>query len=250
MHLITIPALTDNYIWLLHDTQHAIIVDPGDAIPVIAYLRKEELQPIAILLTHHHNDHTDGVKLLKEHYSTISVYGPKETEAKGANFLVSDGDLLQLGGLVFSVLSVPGHTLGHVAYHCSPWLFCGDTLFSGGCGRIFEGTAQQMFNSLEKLALLRDDTLICCGHEYTVANMTFASHLLPEDQDIQTYLHKVTKLRQHSIPTLPSLLSVEKRINIFLRCRTLKKSKINLPPNSLTSPENLFATLRELKNKW
>lgn len=250
MHLITIPAFSDNYIWLLHDTQHAIIVDPGDAIPVITYLQKEKLQPIAILLTHHHNDHTDGVRLLKEHYPTITVYGPKETEIKGANNIVLDGDLLRLGELVFSVMSVPGHTLGHVAYYCSPWLFCGDTLFSGGCGRIFEGTAQQMFHSLEKLSSLPDNTLVCCGHEYTVANMTFASHLLPDDQDIKTYLDKVTDLRQRSIPTLPSLLSIEKKINIFLRCRTLKKSQINLPPNSLTSPENLFATLRELKNKW
>lgn len=250
MHLITIPAFTDNYIWLLHNSQHAIIVDPGDALPVIAYLQQEKLQPIAILLTHHHNDHTDGIKLLKEHYPNIDVYGPKETEVKGTNHIVNDGDLLHLGELDFSVMAIPGHTLGHVAYYCPPWLFCGDTLFSGGCGRVFEGTAQQMYHSLEKLASLPDDTLVCCGHEYTVANMTFASHLLSDDQDIQTYLHKVINLRQHAIPTLPSLLSVEKKINIFLRCRTLKKLSVDLPPNSLTSPENLFTTLRELKNKW
>ncbi len=250
MQLIAIPTFTDNYIWLLRTTQQAIIIDPGDAMPVINYLQKEKCQPAAILLTHHHWDHTDGVALLKQHYPDIAVYGPNETKDKGINHLISDGDHIVIGTFRFLVIAVPGHTLGHVAYYCKPWLFCGDTLLSGGCGKIFEGTAQQLYHSLNKLASLPDDTQICCGHEYTLSNMKFAAHILPTDPDIQHYLHEVIKRRQQSLSTLPSLLSTEKKINIFLRCNSIKKTQTILPANSLSSPEILFATLRQLKNSY
>ncbi|MDI6955489.1 hydroxyacylglutathione hydrolase, partial [Pantoea sp. Pa-EAmG] len=182
MNLTSIPALQDNYIWTLNDEQgRCLIVDPGEARPVLEKIRANHWQPQAILLTHHHHDHVGGVSELLEHYPQLEVYGPQETADKGARTILSDGDEFTLLGLNFRVIATPGHTLGHISYFSSPYLFCGDTMFSGGCGRLFEGTAQQMFESFQALNQLPADTLICCAHEYTLSNMKFAAAILPHD---------------------------------------------------------------------
>lgn len=151
--------------------------------------------PEAILLTHHHQDHVGGVKELLQHFPQLVVYGPAETQDKGTTHIVKDGDIALVLGHEFKVIATPGHTLGHICYFSQPYLFCGDTLFSGGCGRLFEGTASQMYQSLNKLSALPDDTLICCAHEYTLANMKFALSILPHDSFINDYYRKVNELR-------------------------------------------------------
>lgn len=250
MNLIAIPILQDNYVWLLTDTNHTIIIDPGVAQPVIDYLQKNECLPTAILLTHHHDDHTAGVEELLKSYPNLIVYGPQETVGKGANQIIKNGDRLKLGSLVTTVFSVPGHTLGHVAYYCEPYLFCGDTLFSGGCGRVFEGTLEQMYSSLIRLYQLPDDTYICCSHEYTLSNLNFAHSLVPEDDNIARALIKTQKLRQHNQATLPSTLSTEKKINIFLRCSEKPLKQALLGNNNNASDLDFFIFLRNKKDHF
>lgn len=219
MELIRIASLVDNYIWLLRvGRQSCVIVDPSESAPVLAQLQKENLVPLAILLTHHHSDHVDGVADIIKHYPTLPVYGSAETKNKGATQIVKDGDTVACGDRVFNVISVPGHTLGHIAYQSQPYLFCGDTLFSAGCGRIFEGSAEQMYHSIEKIAALSDDTLICCAHEYTLSNLKFAHHVWPQNSIINQYLHEVSVLRDKHIPTVPTTLAFERKINVFLNC--------------------------------
>lgn len=211
LHII--PALTDNYIWLLaNQHQQAVIIDPGEATPVIEYLTQQQLSPLAILLTHHHADHVAGVNVLKQHYPTIAVYGPQEVKLPITP--ISSHMTLTIRDFNFTIISVPGHTLGHVAYYIAPYLFCGDTLFSAGCGRIFEGSYTQMFDSLNKLKNLPNNTIVCPAHEYTLANLKFAHHLLPDDTDINHYYQQVHVQKI----TLPTTLAVEKKINLFLRC--------------------------------
>lgn len=211
--LHVIPALKDNYIWLLENAnKQVVIIDPGEAAPVLSYMKKYHLSPLAILLTHHHIDHTGGVTELKAAYPDIEAYGPSEINLQ-INHLENINELL-IADFRYEVISVPGHTLGHLAYYCQPYLFCGDTLFSAGCGRIFEGDYKQMLSSLNKLKLLPDDTLICAGHEYTLTNLDFAQMLVPEDQVIHEYYDFICKKKI----TLPSILTKEKQINLFLRC--------------------------------
>ena len=182
MNLISIPAFQDNYIWVLsEDSGRCLIVDPGEAAPVLTAIEQNRWQPEAILLTHHHRDHVGGVKQLREKFPNLVVYGPAETQDKGATHLVKDGDSLTVLGREFSIFATPGHTLGHICFYSAPYLFCGDTMFSGGCGRLFEGTAEQMYQSFKKIGALPDETLICCAHEYTLANMKFAISILPHD---------------------------------------------------------------------
>lgn len=218
MNLTSIPALQDNYIWILSETNgRCLIVDPADATPVLTAIKENHWQPEAILLTHHHHDHVGGVPQLREKFPHIKVYGPAETRDKGATHIVRDGDQLTLLERTFSVLATPGHTSGHVVFYSAPWLFCGDTLFSGGCGRLFEGSAEQMYHSLEKIDALPEDTLICCAHEYTLDNMKFALSILPDDACLISYYHHVNQLRAKKQSTLPVTLKNERRINIFLR---------------------------------
>lgn len=250
MTLINIPILQDNYVWLLTDNQHTIIVDPGLASPVIDYLQKNNLSPTAVLLTHHHNDHTDGVKGLLERYPRLGIYGPEETLVKGANKIVKEGDTLRFGNLNFDVVSTPGHTLNHVSYYCRPYLFSGDTLFSAGCGRIFEGTHEQMYYSLVKLAELPDDTQVCCAHEYTLSNLSFANALLPDDPIIKQSLDKVRRLRQNNQSTLPSLLSNERKINLFLRCSESSLKQQLLGNCNAINDIDLFRFLRNKKDHY
>lgn len=251
MNLNSIPALADNYIWTLSDDAgHCLIVDPGDATPVLEKIAEQRWKPVAILLTHHHHDHVDGVKALVSAFPDIAVYGPQETCSKGATHIVCDGDSVEILGLKFTIFATPGHTLGHISWFTSPWLFCGDTLFSGGCGRLFEGTAQQMYQSFQTLNQLPADTLICCAHEYTLSNLKFALSILPENADLNEYFLKVKELRAKNLPTLPSTLANERKINIFLL--TEDSDLIKKIPNDtkLQHPEGRFAWLRTNKDNF
>lgn len=220
---IALPAFHDNYIWLITDKQtlQVAAVDPGDAQPVITWLsRHPEYQLSTILLTHHHQDHTGGVLTLKA-ATGCKVWGPANSTIKGIDRPLEDGFRVRLFDYEIEVIAVPGHTLDHIAYFCAdeeePWLLSGDTLFAGGCGRLFEGTAQQMHSSLQKLARLPDHTTIYCTHEYTQANLRFARAVEPDNADIKTRLEVVDELRSEGRITLPTTLALEKRTNPFLR---------------------------------
>ncbi len=220
---IALPAFQDNYIWLIANekTLQVAAVDPGDALPVITWLsRHPEYQLSTILITHHHRDHTGGVLTLKA-ATGCKVWGPANNSIQGIDRTLEDGFKVQLFGEQLEVLAVPGHTLDHIAYYHAdpdnPWLLSGDTLFAGGCGRLFEGSAEQMHQSLARLAALPDHTTIYCTHEYTQANLRFAHAVEPDNADIKTRLEVVDDLRSDGRMTLPTTLALEKRTNPFLR---------------------------------
>lgn len=251
MNLNSIPAFQDNYIWVLVDDDcRCAIVDPGESAPVLRAIKENDWQPEAILLTHHHNDHTGGVPELRAHFPHLVVYGPAEAQDKGITHVVEEGENILIREWEFSVFATPGHTLGHLCFYSKPYLFCGDTLFSGGCGRLFEGTPAQMYQSLQKINALPDDTVICCAHEYTLGNMKFSVSLLPEDRAIQDYYHKVKELRAKNQKTLPVILKNERQINLFLRTDDIDLiNKINQETN-LQQPEQRFAWLRSKKDNF
>ncbi len=217
-----IPAFSDNYIWMIDDGRSAIIVDPGESAPVAAALDARRLALAGILVTHHHADHVGGVDGLRPRLDG-PVYGPAhERVPQPCDGLVED-DSVEVMGLRFRVVDVPGHTAGHIAFFNSegagaPIVFCGDTLFSAGCGKLFEGTAAQMYDSLTKLAALPDASRVCCGHEYTLANLRFAQAVEPANRDITAHVQECTRLRAEGKPTVPSPIGRERRINPFLRC--------------------------------
>ncbi len=215
-----IPAFTDNYIWLIthQESRMSVVVDPGEAAPVLTALQHKQLTLCGILLTHHHHDHTGGVTELLANYR-VNVYGPLGDTILSANHRVAEGDTVEIPQMNcrFKVIDIPGHTKGHIAFYHDRTLFCGDTLFTAGCGRIFEGTAEQMFNSLQKLAALPDDTFIYCGHEYTAANLRFAQTVEPDNKDIAQRIIDTAHLRNKDQPTVPATLSLEKKTNPFLR---------------------------------
>lgn len=251
MNLNSIPAFQDNYIWVLNQEDgRCLIVDPGEAAPVLAAIAKHQWQPEAILLTHHHNDHVGGVKELVEKFPGLVVYGPQETQHKGATNIVQEGDRITILGCEFSVIATPGHTLGHLSFFSDPYLFCGDTLFSGGCGRLFEGTAEQMYQSLQKLSALPDHTLVCCAHEYTLANMKFALSILPHDRAINDYYSEVKELRAKKQITLPVILKNERRNNVFLRTNDIDLIEEINKETKLQQPEQRFAWLRSKKDNF
>ncbi len=251
MNLTSIPALQDNYIWTLTDDNgKCLIVDPGEALPVLEKIKANGWQPEAILLTHHHNDHTGGVKTLCEHFPDIAVYGPQETADKGATIRVSEGDKFNVLGLSFEVIATPGHTLGHISYYSSPYLFCGDTLFSGGCGRLFEGTPEKMFESFQKLNQLPEDTLVCCAHEYTLSNLKFAAAILPHDPQITAEYHKIKDLRAENRITLPTKLAHERVINLFLRTQDPDLQHALSVDSEVEPVWKTFAVLREKKDRF
>ncbi len=224
MKLIALPAFTDNYIWMLHDGHQAIVVDPGDAAPVAAALDTQGLALAAILVTHHHPDHVGGVSALRPRLLG-EVYGPAREAIPQPFVPLADGDAVSVLGLRFQVIDVPGHTAGHIAYFLpssgageAPVLFCGDTLFSGGCGRLFEGTPAQMHQSLGRLAALPGDARVCCAHEYTESNLKFANAVEPANAALARYTVACRALRADGLPTLPSTIAQERAINPFMRC--------------------------------
>lgn len=251
MNLTSIPAFQDNYIWVLHNQQRqCLIVDPGEASPILAAIDDNQWIPVAILLTHHHHDHVGGVASLVEKYPHLSVYGPQETEDKGATQIVNEGDSLRVLEMDWQVIYTPGHTLGHISYFSFPYLFCGDTMFSGGCGRLFEGTPEQMHESFQKLSALPDDTLVCCAHEYTLSNMKFAHAVLPQDQEIERYYREIKELRAKNGISLPTKLAKERKINVFLRTQDNEIQEqlgFDTPPQHLWQ---VFASLREKKDTF
>ena len=255
MKLIPIPAFSDNYIWLLHDEHQALVVDPGDAEPVLQALHRLDLKLDAILVTHHHPDHTGGVAALRE-ATGARVFGPGREVIPEPLTRLSQGQQLQLLGLTFEVMDVPGHTAGHIAYFCqdldqAPLLFCGDTLFSGGCGRLFEGTPQQMLASLDALAALPAATRVCCTHEYTLSNLKFALAVDPDNQALLNYIAAASALRARQEPTLPSSIGLERQINPFLRTREPALVQAALRFDAAARGDvGIFAALRQWKNKF
>jgi hydroxyacylglutathione hydrolase len=260
MKLIPLPAFQDNYLWFMHNGLRAVVVDPGDALPVLAALKREGLQLEAILVTHHHPDHVGGVDALRD-ATGAKVYGPARERIPEPVTRLSGGDRVQVLGLEFAVLDVPGHTAGHIAFYCAdtrghlqgrPLLFCGDTLFSGGCGRLFEGTPAQMLNSLDKLAALPAPTRVCCTHEYTLSNLKFACAVEPGNLELINYTTRCQELRAHDLPTLPSSIEQEKAINPFLRSRVPGVAQAARAHDAATGADevSVFATLRQWKNEF
>ena len=253
--LIAIPAFTDNYLWLLHDGSDALVVDPGDADAVLRTLREHGLQLKQILVTHHHADHTGGVDVLREACGA-AVYGPATERIPKPFTRLIGGDKVQALGLKFSVIDVPGHTAGHIAFYSpdmndKPLLFCGDTLFSGGCGRLFEGTPAQMLASLDKLAALPGDTVVCCTHEYTLSNLRFATAVDPANAALAAYQTTCIGMRERNLPTLPTSIAQELLINPFLRTRQPElissAKRFNASAHDDTS---VFAAIRQWKNEF
>jgi hydroxyacylglutathione hydrolase len=280
MKLIPLPAFQDNYLWLLQDGQRALVVDPGDAQPVLAYLEQAGLRLEAILVTHHHQDHTGGVDALRQ-ATGAKVWGPARERIPEPVLRLSEGDAIEVLGLRFEVFDVPGHTAGHIAYYCAdtagpqgtssrppegahpagggpapddgaPLLFCGDTLFSGGCGRLFEGTPAQMLSSLDKLAALPGATRVCCTHEYTLSNLNFAIAVEPRNTDLAHYRQQCVALRARGEPTLPSSIALETRINPFLRARVPEVAQVAHAHDGANENDAVavFASLRQWKNEF
>ncbi len=256
MNLIPLPAFQDNYLWLLQDGQRALVVDPGDADPLLAGLRQAAARLEAILVTHHHGDHTGGVQALREATGAV-VYGPAREDIPAPFTPVSGGDTVRVLGLDWQVIDVPGHTAGHIAYYCAdvdgaPLLFCGDTLFSGGCGRLFEGTPAQMLDSLERLAALPANTRVCCAHEYTLSNLRFAQAVEPGNDDLARHRAHCEALRAQGLPTLPSSIGLERTLNPFLRSRlpgvahAVRASRDAQARDAVA----VFAALRAWKNEF
>ena len=255
--MLPLPAFTDNYIWMLHNARQAIVVDPGDATPVLQTLQAQGLQLQAILVTHHHADHVGGVDALRT-ATGAQVYGPARERIPEPLVRLAQGDTVNALGLQFQVIDVPGHTAGHVAYYCpdmdgAPLLFCGDTLFSGGCGRLFEGTPAQMLDSLDRLAALPGNTRVCCTHEYTLSNLKFARAVEPGNAALLHYSSQCEALRAQNQPTLPSQMALERDINPFLRVRQSPVAQAAQGYDAQVSLDDavaVLAALRQWKNEF
>ena len=253
VEVVPLRAFSDNYIWTLRDSGHAAVVDPGDAKPVLDYLRSEGLELVAIINTHHHADHVGGNAELLKH-CRVPVYGPHDERIREVTHRLGDGDKITLPhfGIEFQVFEIPGHTRSHIAFYGGGMLFSGDTLFAVGCGKLFEGTPQQMYDSLSKLIRLPDDTKVYCGHEYTLSNIRFARAADPDNAALRDLEAKAAKLREQGQPTLPSSIGQEKATNPFVRCNepALIQSASAHAGKKLTSPVAVLAEIRDWKNKF
>lgn len=223
IHIDPIEAFQDNYIWLIHNDQNSIIVDPGDAKPVVSALERKKLNLVAILITHHHADHIGGVIALQKKYPHIKIFAPQKDKYDFVNISLKNGDEINIPELQinYKIIEIPGHTQGHIAYYDMKNLFCGDTLFACGCGRIFDGTHEQMFNSLKKISALPKSTKIYCAHEYTKKNIAFALSLNPNDVNLKSR----EKLLSNVKNTIPSSLEEELKTNPFLKCTSFEAFK-------------------------
>ncbi len=257
VEIFRIPAFSDNYLWVaVGANQQALVVDPGDATPIEAFLAARGLTLAAILVTHHHPDHTGGVDQLAAAHG-CPIYGPQSARIPQVTHILAEGDALEVLGCTFSILEVPGHTLDHIAYFSvdadeHPVLFCGDTLFAGGCGRLFEGTPAQMLSSLGKLATLPQDTRIYCAHEYTLANLRFADAVEQDNSELQQRLAEVSRMRDRGEPTVPSTLAQELATNPFMRAtapsvRAAATSRLGHPP---ADAAETFAAIRSWKDNF
>lgn len=249
LNIIPIPAFSDNYIWLLHNARYAVVVDPGDSAPVIKILQKLNLELTAILITHHHSDHIDGVAALLE-YMPAEVYAPQYEQFAFKHIALTEGDEITLPKInqSFRIMWLPGHTLGQIAYVNEDYLLCGDTLFGAGCGRLFEGTPTQMLHSLQRLKLLNPNTKVFSAHEYTAKNIEFALTLEPDNGDLMTRKQQVQALRAQNLPSLPSSIDLELKTNPFFRCNQATIIKNSQAENS--DELCVFTAVRSLRNHY
>lgn len=254
MNIYPLPAFTDNYIWALVDGAECWIVDPGQAAPVTRFLAAHNLTLAGLLITHHHGDHTGAISELSA--TGVRVIGPDNPTINGITEVVGEGDTVDVFGYTFHCLAVPGHTLDHVAYHSELGsrhvLFCGDTLFAGGCGRLFEGSPEQMWQSLGKLANLPDRTEVYAAHEYTAANLAFAAAVDPNNRQLAARIEDVAACRRHGIATLPSRIGLEKATNPFLRATQaeLAHAASKAAGHPIERPVEVFAALRAYKDRF
>ncbi|MBU3578028.1 hydroxyacylglutathione hydrolase [Polynucleobacter sp. UK-Kesae-W10] len=258
-----IPAFDDNYIWCIHDGHCALVVDPGDSAPVLEYLSKSGLTLKGILITHHHADHTGGIlNLLQALGAHIPVYGPVGDNIPGRTQIAKEGDKLDIESprISLKVYEVPGHTLSHIAYFANmqanvvePMLFCGDTLFASGCGRLFEGTPTQMSQSLGKFAALPKNTLVYCTHEYTLSNIRFALAVEPNNVNLLSWSQRAQELRAKGLPTLPTTIGQELQVNPFMRCDQAEvqaSAKTISGQVDLPTPAHVLAVIRAWKDRF
>ena len=255
-----VKAFNDNYLWVFHHQggRSACVVDPGDAQPVLDYLAANNLTLTAILVTHHHADHIGGINQLLTRYE-VPVYGPGSAKIPQVTHPLKESDQINVMGVNFKVLEVPGHTLEHIAYYASssaninaPVLFCGDTLFAAGCGRMFEGTPPMMYDSLQKLASLPPETLVFCTHEYTMSNLNFAKAVMPDNTNLQKRVYDEKSKRDQDLPTLPSTIKLELQTNPFLRCSDpLVMTSANTHAKAeQKDPATIFGILRRWKDNF
>jgi hydroxyacylglutathione hydrolase len=249
-------AFGDNYVWVLsrEGRPGAAVVDPGDAAPVLAHLDSKGLALEAVLVTHHHPDHVSGIPELVAR-RPAPVYGPAREQIPGMDRPLAEGERLSVpgAGLDLQVLETPGHTAGHLCYLGHGWLFSGDTLFTAGCGRLFEGTPEQMHRSLTRLARLPEETLVYCGHEYTLSNLRFALAVEPENPDLLSRCTEAEDLRSRGLPTVPAPIRIERQTNPFLRCDVpvvREAAQRHASDRRLTTPADVFTVLRDWKNNF
>ncbi len=251
--LIPLPAFEDNYIWVLHDGHQAIAVDPGDPAPLIAYLKSLQLDLRAVLVTHHHRDHTGGIVELRQRYE-CAIYAPDNPRIPAVTHALRGGDAVNLAApdLHIKVLATPGHTLDHLSYVVQDMLFCGDTVFGCGCGKLFEGDPAMMAASLDSILMLPDATRVCCAHEYTLSNIEFAKTIDGSNPDLLERERRDQALRAKNQPTLPSTLAQEKATNPFLRFRKpdMIASATRYLNRSRPSPAEVFGAIRAAKDAW